>query len=154
MSDGFEEADIRWGLREGGQVLTALIVGRHPVPGGGWNDVEYVAYLRTSWRRGYHILKTRRKLNEKIYIANGLGRLVWLLRHEFGLQAPVIIYEAGCEPLQRFVGLRPIDRGRSTEDDGPPRAAPPKPPWEWPIRHPSDDAGNKPAANEDDPEED
>lgn len=148
MSDGFEEADIRAGLREGGSILSAFIVGR---PAAAQNDVEYVVYLRTSWRRGYHILQTRRKRSDKIYMSTGLGRLVWLLRREFGFRDPLTLYEAGSNTLQRFVGLRALDRGRS-QDDGPPRAAPAKPPWEWPVRYPADDAGPKPV-DPDDPEE-
>lgn len=150
MSEGFEEADIRAGLREGGSILSAFIVAR---PAGAWNDIEYVAYLRTSWRRGYHILQTRRKRSEKIYMGAGLGRLVWLLRQEFGFLAPLTLYEAGNDALQRFVGLRPLDRGRLEENAGPPRAAPAKPPWEWPVRYPQDDAGPKPAPPEEPEEE-
>ena len=149
MSDGFEEADIRAGLREGGNILSAFIVTR---PAAVQSDVEYVAYLRTSWRRGYHILQTRRKRKDKIFMADGLGRLAWLLRHEFGFKDPLILYEAGHDALQRFVGLRSIDRGRP-QDDGPPRAAPAKPPWEWPVIYPTDDARPKPADPED-PEKD
>lgn len=149
MSEGFEEADIRAGLREGGSILSAFIVGR---PAHMRSDVEYVAYLRTSWRRGYHILQTRRKRTDKIYMGAGLGRLVWLLRQEFGFLAPLTLYEAGGDALQRFVGLRSLDRGQPP-DDGPPRAAPAKPPWEWPIRHPQEDAGSEPAISEEPEEE-
>lgn len=149
MSEGFEEADIRAGLREGGSILSAFIVARSANVR---SDVEYVAYLRTSWRRGYHILQTRRKRTDKIYMGAGLGRLAWLLRQEFGFRAPLTLYEAGCDALQRFVGLRSVDRGRP-QDDGPPRAAPPKPPWEWPVRNPPEDAGQKPASPEDPEEE-
>lgn len=141
MSEGFEEADIRAGLREGGSILSAFIISR---PAAVQNDAEYVVYLRTSWRRGYHILQTRRKRSERIYMATGLGRLVWMLRHELGFWAPLTLYEAGDDALQRFVGLRSIDHGRP-QDAGPPRAAPPKPPWEWPIIYPQDDADHKPA---------
>ena len=149
MSDGFEEADIRAGLREGGSILSAFIVGRSA---GAWNDIEYVAYLRTNWRRGYHILQIRRKRGDKIYMSSGLGRLDWRLRQEFGFKEPLILYEAGSDALQRFAGLRPRDRGRP-QDDGPPRAAPPRPPWEWPVIYPTDDAGPEPAPP-DKPEED
>lgn len=117
MSDGFEEADIRAGLREGGSILSAFIVGR---PAGTWNATEYVAYLRTSWRRGYHILQVRRKLRDKIYMGNGLGRLAWLLRMEFGFRAPLMLYEAASKDLQRFTDLRPLDRYRPDQADGPP----------------------------------
>ena len=150
MAEGYEEADIRAGLREGGSILSAFIVTR---PAAVQSDVEYVAYLRTSWRRGYRILQTRRKRKDKIYLADGLGRLAWLLRHEFGFRDPLILYEAGHDALQRFVGLRPLDRGRLEENAGPPRAAPDKPPWEWPVRYPQDDAGSKPATSEEPGEE-
>lgn len=140
LAEGFEEADIRAGIRAGGSILSAFIVTR---PGPSWSDTEYVAYLRTSWRRGYHILKTRRKRTEKIYMGNGLGRLVWLLRKEFGFQLPLVLYEAGCEALQRFADLRPLDRGRSPEEEGLARAAPATPPWEWPVRYPSRDADDE-----------
>lgn len=148
MSEGYEEADIRAGLREGGSILSVFIVTRSAAV---QSDVEYVAYLRTSWRRGYHILQTRRKRRDKIYLADGLGRLAWLLRHEFGFRDPLILYEAGHDALQRFVGLRPLDRGRP-QDDGPPRAAPPTPPWEWPVIYPKEEVDSKPA-NPEDPEE-
>jgi len=150
VSEGFEEADIRAGLREGGSILSAFIVARLASVR---SDVEYVAYLRTSWRRGYHILQTRRKRTDKIYMGAGLGRLVWLLRQEFGFRAPLTLYEAGGDALQRFVGLRSLDRSRSDQDDGPPRAAPSKPPWEWPVRYPQDDAGSEPATPEEPEEE-
>jgi len=148
VSEGFEEADIRAGLREGGSILSAFIVAR---PANVQRDVEYVAYLRTSWRRGYHILQTRRKRTDKIYMGAGLGRLAWLLRQEFGFRAPLTLYEAGSDALQRFVGLRSVDRGQP-QDDGPPRAAPPKPSWEWLVRYPSEEAGPEPTSP-DEPEE-
>ena len=138
MSDDYEEADIRAGLREGGRILQAFIVMRPTKPSDGAVDAEYVCYIRTNWRRGYRILQVARHKYDKIYMGSGLGRLVWLLHRGFDYNGPLIIYHAGCEHLQRFAGLRPIDSGHSpTEENGPPRAAPDKPPWEWPVRDPS-----------------
>lgn len=142
MPGGFEEAEIREGLREGGSILAAFIVRR--TPSGppdkvGPEDTEYVAYLRASWRRGFHILKTYKHRTDKLYMGRGLARLAWLLWEEFGHTEPLTLYKAGSEALQRSVDLhdlQPADRGRAAEDPGPPRAAPPKPPWEWPVRDP------------------
>lgn len=112
---------------------SAFIVGR---PAANVDDVRYVAYLRTSWRRGYHILQTYKHKSDKIYVGSGLHRLLWLIQKDFGHRGPLVVYEAGCRELQRFVGLQPIDRGPDPVDDPePPQAAPPKPrvSWEWPA---------------------
>ena len=137
VPDGYDEADIRTGLRDGGSILQAFIVLRPSSDGGGAVDAEYVCYVRTSWRRGYRIMQVARHKRDKVYMGSGLGRLVWLLRKEFGYGGPLVLYDAGCEHLQRFAGLRRVDSGRlPPEESGPPRAAPSKPPWEWPVRDP------------------
>jgi len=147
VSDDYDEADIRKGLREGGKLLQAFIVMRPSNPGGGPLDAEYVCYIRTDWRRGYRILQVSRHKYDKVYMGSGLSRLVWLLRKEFDYQGPLVLYNAGCEHLQRFAGLRPLDHGRPAEEEsGPARAAPAKPPWEWPVRDPP------PPAEDPDPE--
>ena len=147
VPDGYDEADIRAGLRDGGSILQAFIVLRPSSPGCEAVDAEYVCYVRTGWRRGYRIMQVARHKRDKIYMGSGLGRLVWLLRKEFSYGGPLVIYDAGSEPLQRFAGLRPIDSGRvPPEESGPPRPAPDKPPWEWPIREPP------PLADDPDPE--
>ena len=143
MSDDYDEADIRKGLREGGKLLQSFIVMRPTKPSDSAVDTEYVCYIRTNWRRGYRILQVARHKYDKIYMGSGLGRLVWLLRKEFDYHGPLVLHEAGCEDLQRFAGLRPIDSGRSSpEESGPARAAPDKPPWEWPVRDPLPSAEN------------
>lgn len=140
MPEGYDEADIRKGLRDGGKVLQAFIVMRPTNPGAGPLDAEYVGYVRTSWRRGYRILQVFRHKRDKIYMGSGLSRLIWLLRVEFGYEGPLVLYQAGSEHVQRFAGLRRIDHGRpSEEESGPARAAPAKPPWEWPVRDPPRD---------------
>ncbi len=150
---GFEEADIKAGLRDGGAVLQSFIVVRPPRPKSGEagpDDVEYVAYFRCSWRRGYHILKTFRHRTDKAYVGRGLTRLVWLIQEEFGYRDPLALYRAGDPRLQQFADVRPADRGRAVEEaPGPPRAAPPRPPWEWPVRYPPRDKVELPTDTED-----
>lgn len=149
MSEGYDEADIRKGLRDGGKVLQAFIVMRPTNPGDGPLDAEYVGYIRTSWRRGYRILQVFRHKRDKTYMGSGLSRLIWLLRKEFNYEGALVLHQAGCEQLQRFAGLRRVDYGRpSEEEDGPPRAASAKPPWEWPVRYPPRETDNKPAGTE------
>lgn len=149
MPEGYDEADIRKGLHDGGSILQAFLVMRPPNQGCRAVDAEYVCYIRTSWRRGYRIIQVFRHKSDKIYMGSGIGRLIWLLRMEFNYNGPLIVYNAGCEHMQRFVGLRPIDSGRPPpEESGPPRAAPAKPPWEWPVRDPP------PPAEDPDPEAD
>lgn len=143
MPEGYDEADIRKGMREGGKVLQAFIVMRPSNTEGTAVDAEYVGYVRTDWRRGYRILQVFRHKYDKIYMGSGLGRLVWLLRKEFNYNGPLVLYNAGCEHLQRYAGLQRIDSGRAAEEEsGPPRAAPAKPPWEWPVRDPPPPAEN------------
>ena len=143
MPDDYDEADIRAGLRDGGKVLQAFIIMRPSNPGGGPLDAEYVGYLRTDWRRGYRILQVARHKYDKVYLGSGLGRLVWLLRKEFNYDGPLVLYNAGCEQVRRFAGLRPIDSGQPpAEESGAARAAPDKPPWEWPVRDPPPPAGD------------
>lgn len=150
MPEGYEEADLRKGLREGGTILQVFIVIRPPRPKAAVaptpEDVEFVAYFRTSWRRGYHILRTYKHRNDKIYLGRGLGRLVWLIQEEFGHKEPLVLHRAGSSALQRFAGLQPIDRGNPAEEDsGSPRAAPEQPPWEWPVRYPPRDRADLPS---------
>ena len=143
MPDDYEEADIRKGMREGGKLLQAFIVMRPTKPDDGAVDAEYVCYIRTNWRRGYRILQVARHKYDKVYMGSGLGRLVWLLRKEFDYGGPLTLYNAGCEQVRRFTGLRPIDSGQPpAEESGPARAAPDKPPWEWPVRDPPPLAGD------------
>ncbi len=143
MQEGYEEADIRAGLRDGGSILQAFIVMRPTASDDDAVDAEYVCYIRTNWRRGYKILQVFRHKGDKIYMGSGVGRLIWLLRKGFNYKGPLVLYDAGSEDVQRFAGLRPIDSGQPPkEESGPARAAPDKPPWEWPVRDPPPPAGD------------
>ena len=104
MRKGFQESDIREGVRAGGAVTQALVIVRPaPVP----EQVAYVAYLRVSWRIGYHLLQLHRYKGERIY--RDLGRLVFMLQQDFGVCSPIQVYRAGCPALRRFRNLQPHD---------------------------------------------
>lgn len=94
---GLQEAEIREGLRDGGRLKGFIIVERTDV-----EIPEYVAYIRTSWTRGYRILRTWRDKEDRAYRI--LGRLYQHAR-EFGYMAPITVYRAGCPELLRFRGL-------------------------------------------------
>ncbi len=98
-----QEAEIREGLREGGRIKGFVVVERtdSEVP-------EYVAYIRTSWTRGYRILRTWRDKEDRTYRI--LGRLYQQAR-EFGYMAPVTVYRMGSPELLRFRGVLARDGG-------------------------------------------
>lgn len=105
MERGFQEADIHEGKRARGIVQSAFIVVR---PAAVPEEVTYVAYLRTSWRVGYHRLELSRYRGERIY--RDLGRLVFLLQDIFEVRAPVKVFRAGCSELNRFRNLMALDQ--------------------------------------------
>lgn len=103
------EAEIRTGLREGGQVLGFVIVER---PGDGYS--EYVAYIRVSWTRGYRILRTWRDKTDREYRSLGL---LYQSSRDFGYMLPVTVYRAGCAELLRFRGVLARDGGSRQESE-------------------------------------
>ncbi len=111
-SRGFEEAEIRQGLRAGGRVQSAFIVLR---PAANPVDVRFVAYLRVSWLSpGYHLLETYRHRADRTY--RDLGRLMLLLQDDFGIgDQPIPVFRAGSPRLQRFRDLRPQDAAVSSQ---------------------------------------
>lgn len=136
MERGFQEADIHEGMRMGGYLQSAFIVVRPAVVP---EEVTYVAYLRTTWRVGYHLLELSRYRGERIY--RNLGRLVFLLQESFRVRAPVQVFRAGCPELRRFRNLLPQDRGDATDLHGAnPPVAPCKPsPSSSVYRFPTED---------------
>lgn len=95
---GIQECEIQEGLREGGRVAGFFVVDRS---NGG--APEFVGYLRGTWTREFHILRTFRDKSDRVY--RDLSRLVHLARFEFGYTAPIIVYAAGAPELRRFVGV-------------------------------------------------
>ncbi len=101
MSDAFEEADLRAGMREGGQILGAFIVAR--------TEEEFVIYLRPSWGRGrgFNIVRTWRGLSgdrsfKKLQSA-------WLFVRKFSFSGQVMIYPSGDAELRGFAGVAAQD---------------------------------------------
>lgn len=133
VEQGFQEADIHAGIRTGGYLQSAFIVVR---PASVPEEVTYVAYLRTSWRVGYHLLELSRYRGERIY--RNLGRLVFLLQESFSVRSPLQIYRAGCSELRRFRALQPQDRDEAASWH---RAnpAPDRPTYRFPAEDPEEE---------------
>ena len=110
------------------------------VPDGGAVDAEYVCYVRT---------RLAPRLQESLQVASDTSatRSTWgrasaassgCCASEFGYGGPLVLYDAGCEHLQRFAGLAAYRQWAPclAEESGPPRAASGKPPWEWRCANP------------------
>lgn len=104
---GLQEGDIQAGLKDGGQISGSFIVERKSADG-----PAYVVYFRTSWKRGFHALRTYRDRSDRVY--RDLGRLLRLIRDEFKFQGPVTIFVAGDPELRRFRALLPQDSENPT----------------------------------------
>jgi hypothetical protein len=107
-TSGIQECEIQEGLREGGRVMGFFVVDRS---NGG--APEFVGYLRGTWTREFHILRTFRDKADRVY--RDLSRLVHLARFEFGYTAPIIVYAAGAPELRRFGGVCERDRAPLAE---------------------------------------
>jgi hypothetical protein len=103
VGEVFEEADIRMGLSEGGEILGAFIVAR--------GDEDMVVYMRGSWvhGRGFRIIRSYRgwagdRSFKKLDSA-------WSFIKKFGYSGHVTIYPAGDPKLRQFMGVVPQDLG-------------------------------------------
>ena len=103
IGKGLQEAELRAGLQEGGQVQGLIVVSR-----GDGDAVEHAIYVRTSWTRGYRILRTWRDKADRTF--RSLDKL-FKLPPTFGYYAPVTVYRQGCAELQRFRGVLARDLG-------------------------------------------
>lgn len=109
MGEVFEEADIRMGLSDGGEILGAFIVAR--------SEGDLVVYVRGSWvhGRGFRIIRSYRgrtgdRLFKKLDSA-------WSFIKKFGYSGHITIYPAGDPKLWQFMGVAPQDLGEPI--DGP-----------------------------------
>ena len=102
MAGGFQEGDIAAGLADGGRILGIFVVERSFAGG-----PQYIAYLRTSWKRGFRGLRTYRDRSDRVY--RDPDQLVRLVRDEFGYRGPINLFVAGAPELQRFRALMPQD---------------------------------------------
>ena len=101
MVDVFEEADIRSGLKEGGQVLGAFIVAR--------GEEEFVVYMRCNWirGRGFRIIRSWRGLAGDRTFKH--LQSAWGFIRKFNFLGRVTVYPAGDIELRQFVGVAPQD---------------------------------------------
>ena len=106
MATGLEEQDIHSGLGEGGRILGVLVV-EHSARRG----PKYVAYIRTSWKRGFHVLRTYRRRSDRVY--RDLDRLVRLIRGEFKYYGPITLHVEDAPELRRFRAFLPRDSARA-----------------------------------------
>ena len=97
MGDVFEEADIRSGLKDGGQVLGAFIVAR--------SEEEFVVYMRCNWirGRGFRIIRSWRGLSGDRTFKH--LQSAWGFIRKFNFLGRVMVYPAGDVELRQFVGV-------------------------------------------------
>lgn len=96
-------------MKAGRQVLGFLVVAR-----AGGDAPEYAIHVRTSWLRGYRILRTWRGKADRTY--RTLDKL-YKLPFVFGYLGPVTVYPAGCVELGRFRGVLAHDVGTHNAGD-------------------------------------
>ena len=112
MATAFEEADLRAGLSDGGQVLGAFIVAR--------GEDEFVIYLRCNWirGRGFRIIRTWRGSSGDRAFKN--LHSAWGFVRKFNFTGRVTVYPAGDPDLQQFRGVSPQDLGTIIDGAPPP----------------------------------
>jgi hypothetical protein len=105
LAEVFEEADLRAGLRDGGQVLGAFIVAR--------STEEFVIYLRCNWirGRGFRIVRTWRGVSGDRSFKN--LQSAWCFIRKFDFLGRVTVYPVGDMELRQFVGVAALDLGES-----------------------------------------
>ena len=105
LDNAFEEADLRSGLKDGGQVLGAFVVAR--------SEEDFVIYLRCNWirGRGFRIIRTWRGSSGDRTFKN--LQSAWGFVRKFNFLGRVTVYPAGDPELRQFVGVSPKDLGES-----------------------------------------
>jgi hypothetical protein len=105
LDSAFEEADLRSGLKDGGQVLGAFIVAR--------SEEDFAIYLRCNWirGRGFRIIRSWHGSSGDRTFKN--LQSAWGFVRKFNFLGRVTIYPAGDPELRQFVGVSPDDLGES-----------------------------------------
>ena len=96
---------LRQQLRRGSHITGVLIVER---PGAGGCD--YVAYLRVTWKQGWHVLRSWRGRNDRVYRV--LNPLVQMLRSDLEYTGPITMYAVGDPELERIPMVAARERQR------------------------------------------
>lgn len=105
---------MRNALEAGERIQHFMVVRR-----AGAEDVEYVVYLRVSWRAGYHILAFAHDSRERRFRT---FEAVQQFAVRFQYWGPMVVYRAGDPALARFKGVAVADGG--TVGPGPGRRTP------------------------------
>jgi hypothetical protein len=105
VDKAFEEADLRSGIKDGGQVLGAFIVAR--------TEEDFVIYLRCNWirGRGFRIIRTWRGSSGDRTFKN--LQSAWSFVRKFDFLGRVTVYPAGDAELRQFVGVSARDLGEA-----------------------------------------
>ena len=111
---GIREAEMHTALEAGACIQHFMVVRRT-----GDKDVEYVVYLRVSWRAGYHILTFAHDSRERRFRT---FEAVQQFAVRFQYAGPIVVYRAGDPALGRFKGVAVADGG--TVGPGPGRRTP------------------------------
>ena len=117
---GIREAEMRASLQSGERIQHFMVVRREA-----GEDVEYVVYLRVSWRAGYHVLLFAHHEKERRFRT---FEAVQQFAARFDYLGPMVVYRAGDSALARFKGVLVGDGG--TVGPGPgrrPRSPPSSP---------------------------
>jgi hypothetical protein len=103
LANAFGEADLRLGLKHGGQVLSTFIVAR--------SEEEFVIDMRCNWIRGrdFRIIRTWRGPSGNRIFRSPLS--AWGFVRKFAIPGRVTVYSAGDPEFRQFVGMSPDDLG-------------------------------------------
>lgn len=113
LSEPFELAEIKAGIKDGGKILGAFIVARTTSDG----KEIFVVYFRTDWTqsRTFRILCRFRSDRPKTF--KRLDRLYEAVRGT-GYTGRIIIFPSGDSELQKFSGVLPEDGEGLPHPDG------------------------------------
>lgn len=98
MGSGLQEGEIRQAIEDGGHIRNVLVVSRRV-----GDSVEYLAYLRPSWKRDLLPLRTWGDKADRTY--RDLDRLLMLIRQDFRYEGVVPVYVGGDPELARYKAL-------------------------------------------------
>ena len=103
LAEVFEAADLRKGLKEGGQLLGAFIVAR--------TADEFVVYVRVNWirGRGFRLIRTwRNTAGDRTFKHLDSA---WRFVRSFDYFGRITVYPTGDPELHQFAGVAPEDLG-------------------------------------------
>ena len=100
---GIREAEMHTALDAGERIQHFMVIRRT-----GNKDVQYIVYLRVSWRAGYHVLTFAHDSRERRFRT---FEAVQQFAVRFQYSGPMVVYRAGDPALARFKGVAVTDGG-------------------------------------------